>query len=234
MTAGTWTSALFVGSMSLMWGLINSLQIIANIPLLNVVMPANASIIYKVIYRIANFQNPLVIPVQQWLVDRIPDTNFDKEALYQSLKNAGLTSTNPFTNITLSIIALGVINTVLILGALVSFLISICKRNYMNSIVMKALIFLKKKAFWNLLLRYSLEVYLEMIISFTIKVTLPNFTGARDGLISVLAYIVYALLLIYIFVIWKFLYKKFATPHVTALTDSMRSITVNEVSTSQF
>ena len=46
LTAGTWVSSLFVGSMSLMWGLINSLQIIAHIPLLNVVMPANAAVIY--------------------------------------------------------------------------------------------------------------------------------------------------------------------------------------------
>ena len=61
-TVGTWSSSLIVGSMSLMWGLINSLQIIAHIPDLNVVMPANSMIVYDTIYKIANFQNPLIEP----------------------------------------------------------------------------------------------------------------------------------------------------------------------------
>ena len=46
----------FLGSMSILWGLINSLQIIAHIPLLNVKMPANASILYELVYTLANFK----------------------------------------------------------------------------------------------------------------------------------------------------------------------------------
>ena len=43
-----------------MWGIINSLQVIAVIPMLNVVMPANAKLIYEIVYKLANFENPVV------------------------------------------------------------------------------------------------------------------------------------------------------------------------------
>ena len=66
---------MLVGSMSLMWGLINSLQIIAHIPLLNVVMPANSKIIYDVIFNIANFKNPLVEPAQDWIKNKVPKSD---------------------------------------------------------------------------------------------------------------------------------------------------------------
>ena len=42
-----------------MWGLINSLQIIAHIPLIEVVLPANSKLVYDLSQRIANFDNPV-------------------------------------------------------------------------------------------------------------------------------------------------------------------------------
>ena len=43
-------SVLLAGGLSAVWGLINSLQIVAHLPLLNVQMPANATIMYDLIY----------------------------------------------------------------------------------------------------------------------------------------------------------------------------------------
>ena len=43
------------GSLAIMWGLINSMQIIAHFPLLVVNFPLNAEILYKILYSLANF-----------------------------------------------------------------------------------------------------------------------------------------------------------------------------------
>ena len=125
-TAGTWTSSLFVGSMSLMWGIINSLQIIAHIPLLNVVMPANTKIIYDVIFKIANFKNPLVEPVQNWIKSKIPKSADDENNLSYSLKNAGFTSTNPLSNNMMALIFFAAFFVIITLVAVICILIKKC------------------------------------------------------------------------------------------------------------
>ena len=48
-------SNLILGTINMVWGFINSLQIIAHIPLLTIIMPGNASIIYDLLYKIATF-----------------------------------------------------------------------------------------------------------------------------------------------------------------------------------
>ena len=48
-------SNLVLGSISVVWGFINSLQIIAHIPLLNIILPGNAKIVYDMTYTIATF-----------------------------------------------------------------------------------------------------------------------------------------------------------------------------------
>ena len=59
LTPGTLISTIFVGSMSTMWGLINSLQVIAVIPLIGADLPGNAKMIFELTSRIANFDNPV-------------------------------------------------------------------------------------------------------------------------------------------------------------------------------
>ena len=61
-----------------------------------------------------------------------------------------------------------------------------------------------------------------------------SFLGFKEGASSVLALIVYALLLIYIFWVWRFLFVKFETPHVKTLTRSMTRVTVNQISSKDF
>jgi FMN-dependent NADH-azoreductase len=46
---------LLAGSLSLLWGLINSLQYVTNFPLLNVAYPENAKMWYDCMYQIASF-----------------------------------------------------------------------------------------------------------------------------------------------------------------------------------
>ena len=44
------------GALNLFWGLINCLQIIAHFPLINIRMPANCFMMYRVIIKIATFE----------------------------------------------------------------------------------------------------------------------------------------------------------------------------------
>ena len=46
---------LLAGSLSLLWGLINSLQLVTHFPLINVIFPTNAKTYFGVMFEIANF-----------------------------------------------------------------------------------------------------------------------------------------------------------------------------------
>ena len=54
---GNWfLNYLMQGSISFVWGLINSLQILSYFPLINIAMPANAHLFFQIIVKIANFE----------------------------------------------------------------------------------------------------------------------------------------------------------------------------------
>ena len=65
MLAGAGTSFavnfLLMGSLSLLWGLIHAMQIVAHFPLLNIKIPQNALILYNVLFEMANFD---IIPTE--------------------------------------------------------------------------------------------------------------------------------------------------------------------------
>ena len=86
---------------------------------------------------------------------------------------------------------------------------------------------MKKKIFWNAFLRYSLEVYLEVSVAYTIKLYALNFSGATESAISIMSITIFIALLIYIALIAGFLLKKFKALHITGLTQSMHSVSVN-------
>ena len=49
----TWTINIFaIGSVTLLWGLVNTLQIVAHFPLLSVILPGSAKGMYTMVYEI--------------------------------------------------------------------------------------------------------------------------------------------------------------------------------------
>ena len=46
---------LFSFGMNLLWGLLHAMQIVAHFPLINIMMPSNAGILFQVIVKIATF-----------------------------------------------------------------------------------------------------------------------------------------------------------------------------------
>ena len=59
-------SYLMQSSMSLMWGLINYLQILTYFPLVNVAMPANAQMVFLIMVEMASFD---IVPYTDEAVD---------------------------------------------------------------------------------------------------------------------------------------------------------------------
>ena len=44
------------GTMNLLWGMLHAMQMLSYLPLINVMMPANALIMFQVMIRISNFE----------------------------------------------------------------------------------------------------------------------------------------------------------------------------------
>ena len=148
--------------------------------------------------------------------------------------NAGISTSNPLANTTVAIIFLGVITIITLVSLLAYLIVKIIKKSSKDSILYKAMKFLRGKIFWNLFLRYSLEVYLELIIAFTLKLYALSFINLKQGASSILAILVFCSMLLYIMLVWRFLFNKFKTPYVMTLTVSMTNLTVNQVASPDF
>lgn len=94
---------------------------------------------------------------------------------------------------------------VILIFAAVLFLIIKCIKNKRFPIVTKAYEFIKKKVFWNFFLRYSLEVYLETILAYTIKLKALKFGDLSQSVSSILAVSIYVIMIGYIFFVMGFL-----------------------------
>ena len=53
-------NVIFTGTLNYLWGLVNCLQVVAFFPLLDVLIPANAKVVFEILIKIATFD---LIPV---------------------------------------------------------------------------------------------------------------------------------------------------------------------------
>ena len=211
-----------LGSMSILWGLINSLQIVAYIPLLNVKMPANATIIYEVVYTIANFKlfSSITSGVQEWVYDvmRFDEgdgsestevtENTSRRALSSGIispfaEYSNIVSNDPLVNLSLAILVAAIL--LLIIGLL--FLIYCLFKK--NEKVRKICITIKKRIWMNMILRYMLEHYLLMVIAYMLKMTDLNFTNKMEGAMSTFSIALFLVIIAMPFIIWRFIYASF-------------------------
>lgn len=160
---------LIAGSLSLLWGLINSLQLMTHFPLTNVTFPSNAKIYYQIMFEIGSFD---LIPTDELeaLIDKevgdadLSSEKFDAEAkLSQSTIDAGYDSANSAESNLLNLIMLSVVIGALVCGLILKVL---CCR---NARVNRCLQRLKRAIFWNFIIRFTLEAYLEICLSNMIK-----------------------------------------------------------------
>ena len=118
-TAGTAVKSMFAGnvalqpvlmfSLSMVWGLVNGLQIVAYLMLLNIPMTANVLVVDEMFYEIATFD---LIPLD-WINDFLEETfedldNNGEVYLSASAKDVGFDKTNPIHNLVLPLFLISV------------------------------------------------------------------------------------------------------------------------------
>ena len=74
---------LLVASLSLLWGLINSLQLVTHFPLINYIFPPNAKTYFGIMFEIGNFD---IIPTDQ--IEGIVNDEVGEADLSELLFNA--------------------------------------------------------------------------------------------------------------------------------------------------
>ena len=165
---------LLAGSLSLLWGLINSLQLVTHFPLTNVIFPKNAKTYFSVMFEIGNFD---LIPTEQlegYLDDEIGEADksentFDaEEVLSESTIDAGYDTTNVVQSSFLNLILLSsIIGAVILIILLRLFCFKVAK-------VKSCLDKIWRMIFWNFIIRTLLETYLEVAIVNMIKIYAIN------------------------------------------------------------
>ena len=96
---GNFATNLFLsGAMTYLWGLLNSLQIVAHFPLINIMMPANAQMIFKTLIQIATFE---FIPIESFIEHSEETMGIENEefALTDNFADYGFDSTDPIRNL---------------------------------------------------------------------------------------------------------------------------------------
>ena len=119
------------GSLSLLWGLINFLQLVTFFPLINMIFPNNAKTYYSVVFEIGNFDMIPTEPLEELLDESIGEADLSEEVfdpsekLSDSTVEAGYDSSNVILNSTLNLL---IISTVIVVTLLVIIMRLACSR----------------------------------------------------------------------------------------------------------
>lgn len=152
------------GSLSLLWGMINALQIIANIPLLQVMMPANAKSFYTFIINIANFKIIDTDMITGYFVTKTDSSNNTDSSISNSnFESQGINSANIVEN-------LGPIFLVMLVGVLLAVVLVLLYVFRKSKFVQLIYDEIYHMLFWNSSLRFVLEGYLNLMMSSLIQI----------------------------------------------------------------
>ena len=211
---GHLTSAALVGNftinlilksaMSVLWSLLHSMQIIAFFPLVNISMPANAFLLFKVLIKIATLD---ILPTEE-LIDGVKDglgISSDEYVLTDDFFIFGYESTSPIDNLQLKFIALVGLIVLPLLLSLVRVLF--CRCRCTNGCIG----WIRKRIFFNTYIRFGLEAYLELALSSLLRLKNFRFINASENFHSIFSLM--TLLTIVSFMVFTliFLQKRFLT-----------------------
>ena len=176
------------GSLSLLWGLINSLQLVTHFPLTNVIFPINAKTYYSVMFEIGNLDMIPTEDLEQVIDESVGDADLSEKVfdassnLSDSTIDAGYDSTNILLGCTLNLLIFAM---VLLISLLVIILRLVCSRfNWVKQCLQK----IWRTMFWNFVIRSTLEKYLEMSLLLMIKmyaINLENWFEVTGSMFSI-------------------------------------------------
>ena len=148
---------LLSGAMNMLWGLLHSMQIVAHFPLINIMMPGNAQMLFQVIIKIATFN---ILPTEDIIAGAESDIGIEHSDvdLTDNFEEFGFDSSDPIRNLQVMFIILMVL---LLLPLLVLALKGLC---YCSSKCRKCINKVQNKLYWNTYIRFGMEAYLELAI----------------------------------------------------------------------
>ena len=187
-------------SLSLLWGLINGMQIVVYLMLINVAIPANILMVYTVFFEIANFD---LIPMD-WATDLLNQAFIDVDNnkyvyLSSNALDNGFERTNPINNM-VTPISFAVI-TVIVMSLLK--LASYCHEKLLN-VYLK----IKRRVYWNHFLRLFAEEYIVISLACMIKMNAFDLSNYYECFNSVFALLLLLFTVIFPLSVSRFLWKK--------------------------
>ena len=162
---------LLSGAMNLLWGLLHAMQIVSHFPLINIMMPKNAGMLFQVITQIATFD---MIPTEEFIKKGEDSVGLEKDDFFisDSFEEFGFDSTDPIRNLQIMFIFL----LFLIAYPLLSLgLRGLC---YCSRCCKRCVDYLDNQMFWNTYIRFALEAYLELQICSMLR--FKNFSFDSD------------------------------------------------------
>ena len=148
-------NVILTGTLNYLWGLVNCLQIVAFFPLLDVLIPANAKVVFEILIKIATFD---LIPVDSIIevITGLFESTDDFE-VPENFTEFDYNSTDPIDN--LEFVFLFIV-FLIFLPLILLFLRFIGGWN--DWIVGKIRKISRTVIYWNFYIRFLLEAYLEL------------------------------------------------------------------------
>jgi len=188
-------------SLSLLWGMINSLQIVVHFPLTSLVYPANAKLFYSFFITISTFD---MLPTKT--INAFIFTFSEEEAISENFEEYDYEKRNFIHNLGTLYYLFPLIGSVLVVLILLR-LLGACGLQRPQQWYLQ----LRDSLFWNFLLQTTVESYLEMDLSSTINLTsLVWSSNSGDWLAAVTAILTAVVLNLLPFVLFAYLYYNFA------------------------
>lgn len=159
-------------SLSMLWGMINALQIVAHLPMFNVSMPANCAEFFQLFLDCASFNIIKIDKVYEWLRLVPTQTNVENQRLLNST-SANSTNSTGFTESappdegvykTLGPIFLTLIGILLLVCVLVLLKV-MSKLGPFKQAANKIFNWIYYFIFWNTPLRYIMESYINLTLT---------------------------------------------------------------------
>ena len=158
------------GPISLIWGLINCLQVISYFPLVNVAMPANMHHVFTILVKMANFD---VIEKINEVVDHIEDETELKDdreyILSDSFEDFGFSSTDMIQNLQTIFLVLSLLFLAPFCLLILYLLCGWCRE------CKRCLSAIAGAIFMNFYIRFILESYLELCLSSMLRLQMLEF-----------------------------------------------------------
>ena len=160
-------------------------------PLLNVLFPANAELVYHMIIQIATFD---MIPVDKVIIeveDSVNVLSTRKLSKSDSFDAFGFDSSDPIALMQIMFLFLLFLFLWPFITMLLRGIFFCCPKCW------KCLEFLDRKIFWNTYVRFMLETYLEIMISCCLRFDSISFDDATEIFQSVFAIVLMVILCVF-------------------------------------